>query len=71
MDWVLDRANVQSHCEATLGNIKVTDITFCLWLGVVWTKTKTMIQDFGDILGEPVRSVCASSEDTEGDTLAV
>ena len=28
MDWILGRATVQSHCGATLGNIKVTDLDF-------------------------------------------
>ncbi|XP_069992341.1 uncharacterized protein [Penaeus vannamei] len=34
-----------------------------LGLEVSWTKTK--IQDFGDLLGEPGRVVCACGEDTE------
>ena len=89
MDWILGRATVQSHCGATLGNIKVTDLDFAdavailsesletlvvalnafsnelkpLGLEVSWTKTK--IQDFGDLLGEPVRSVRACGEDIE------
>ncbi|XP_069985571.1 uncharacterized protein [Penaeus vannamei] len=27
-DWIMGRATVQSHCGATLGNIKVTDLDF-------------------------------------------
>ncbi|XP_069971442.1 uncharacterized protein [Penaeus vannamei] len=80
MDWILGRATVQSHCGATLGNIKVTDLDFAddvailsesletlvaaldafsneakpLGLEVSWTKTK--VQEFGDLLGEPVQS---------------
>ena len=86
MDWMLGRATVKSHCGATLGNVKVTDLDFTddvailsesletlvvaldafsneakpLGLEVSWTKTK--IQDFGDLLGEPVRSVRACGE---------
>ena len=89
MDWILGRATVQSHCGATLGNIKVTDLDFAddvailsesletlvaaldafsneakpLGLEVSWTKTK--VQEFGDLLGEPVQSVRACGEDIE------
>ncbi|XP_069989481.1 uncharacterized protein [Penaeus vannamei] len=85
----MGRATVRSHCGATLGNIKVTDVDFAddvailseslkslvvvldgfsneaKPLGVEVSCTKTKIQDFGDILGEPVQSVRACSEDIE------
>ena len=89
MDWILGRATIQSHCGATLGSIKLTDLDFAddvgilsesletlvvaldafsneakpLGLEVSWTKTK--IQDFGGLLGEPVQSVRACGEDTD------
>ncbi|XP_069992460.1 uncharacterized protein [Penaeus vannamei] len=83
MDWIIGKASIQSQCEATLGNIKVTDLDFAvdvtilfeflgsliaaldafsnevkpLDLQISWTKTK--IQDFGGLLGEPVQLIRA------------
>ena len=31
MDWVLSRVVGQSHCEASVGNTKITDFGGCFW----------------------------------------
>ena len=78
MDWILGRATVQSHCGTTLGNIKVTDLDFAdvailsesletlvVALDAFSNEAKPLGLDFGDLLGEPVQSVCACGKDIE------
>ena len=87
MDWILGRATIQSHCGATLGNIKVTDLDFADDVAILSKSletlvvaleafnnevkplglevSKTKVQGFGGILGDPVQSVHACGENIE------
>ncbi|XP_069983755.1 uncharacterized protein [Penaeus vannamei] len=68
MDWILSRATVQNHSVATPGNIKVTDLDFAESLVVALdafsNEANTLgLEDFGDLLQEPVQSVRVCSKD--------
>ncbi|XP_069977695.1 uncharacterized protein [Penaeus vannamei] len=43
MDWILGRATIQSHCGATLGNIKVTDLDFADDVAILSESSETLV----------------------------
>ena len=80
MDWVLGRVVEQSHCGASVGNTKITDLVFAddaamqslevlvmevKPLGLKVSWAKTKVQVFGDVLDETVQSVNVCGEDVE------
>ena len=77
MDWVLGRVVEQSHCGASVGNTKITDLVFAddaamqslevlvmevKPLGLKVSWAKTKVQVFGGVLDEAVQFVHACGD---------
>ena len=43
MDWIMGRATVRSHCGATLGTIKVTDLDFADDVAILSESLETLV----------------------------